>query len=221
MNKYNIKILENTPSHSKYTVISIEDFRKFYPTIINEHNSDEFLINYLKQGYKNDNLDIDYSKWFEVIEIKRNNFKVGDWVWHEGEKQAFTVVIYKNDYQKEWKPNHASLEAVNQCPGIWKRLATKEEIQYYDLHSFCSNQILIGNYKCYYFNNVWKDLIGIHKNITKYLQYQKELFGVSTLKQFSSDIESTWDCKPNGLKVGCKEISHEEIIEIAKILKLM
>lgn len=27
-------------------------------------------------------------------------------------------------------------------------------------------------------------------------------------------------CKPNGLKVGCKEIKHDDIIQIAKILKL-
>ena len=220
MKNYNIKILKDTPFDIANTILSPEAFRVKYSYLINTHNSDKFLAEYLNGGYLKDCLDINLSEWFEVLEIK-DIFKVGDWVWHEGEKKAFTVVIYKNDYQKEWKPNYASLEAVNQCPGIWKRLATKEEIQYYDLHSFCSNQILIGNYKCYYFNNVWKDLIGIHKNITKYLQYQKELFGVSTLKQFSSDIESTWDCKPNGLKVGCKEISHEEIIEIAKILKLM
>jgi hypothetical protein len=223
MNKYNIKILENTPIHSKYTIISIEDFRKFYPTIINEHNSNEFLINYLKQGYKNDNLDIDYSKWFEVIEIKRNNFKVGDWVWHEGEKQAFTIVHWtvNNSFQKEWKPNYISLEAANNSTETYKRLATQEEIKYYNLHSFCDGHVLIGEYKCYYFNNVWKDLIGIHKNITKYLEYQKEFFSVSTLKQFSSEIENSFDCKPNGLKVGCKEVLHEEIIQIAKILKLM
>jgi hypothetical protein len=220
MKNYNIKILKDTPFDIANTILSPEAFRVKYSYLINTHNSDKFLAEYLNGGYLKDCLDINLSEWFEVLEIK-DTFKVGDWVWHEGEKKAFTVVIYKNDYQKEWKPNYASLEAVNQCPEIWKRLATKEEIQYYDLHSFCNRQILIGNYKCYYFNNVWKDLIGIHKNITKYLQYQKELFGVSTLKQFSSDIESTWDCKPNGLKVGCKEISHEEIIEIAKILKLM
>jgi len=223
MNKYNIKILKNTPTHSEHTVISIEDFRKYYPSIVNEHNTDQFLINYLKQGYKNDSLDIDYSKWFEVVEIRRNNFKVGDWVWHEKEKKAFTIVHWTvdNSFCKEWRPNYVSLEVTNTYLETYKRLATQEEIKYYDLHAFCNGQVLIGEYKCYYFNNVWKELICIHKNITKYLQYQKEFFNVNTLKQFSSEVENSFDCKPNGLKVGCKEISHDEITKIAKILNLI
>jgi len=220
--KHNIKILENTPIHSKNTIISIEDFRKYYPSIVNEYNSDEFLINYLKQGYKNDSLDIDYSKWFEVIEIKENNFKIGDWVWHEKEKKAFIIVNWTvdNSFQKEWKPNYISLDAANNCIETYKRLATKEEIEYYDLYSFCDGSVLIGQYKCYYFNNVWKELIRVHRNITKYLQFQEEFFKVFTLKQFSSEIENSFDCKPNGLKVGCKEISHDDVIKIGKILKL-
>lgn len=219
---YNIKILENTPIHSKGIIISIEDFRKFYPTIVNEYNSDEFLINYLKEGYKNDNLDIDYSKWFEVIKIKTNNFKIGDWVWHENEQRAFTIVscTLNDSFTKRWKPNYTSLEAANKYVEFYKRLATQEEIKYYDLHSFCDGEVLIGEYKCYYFNNVWKDLIGIHRNITKYLQFQKEFFKISTLKQFSSEIENSFNCKPNGLKVGCKEVLHDDVIKIAKILKL-
>ncbi len=220
MFQYNIKILVDTPFDRKYSILSIEEFRKKYEYLINKDNSDEFVINYLTKGYKNDYHDIDLSQFFEVVEKPINNFKVGDWVWHEGEKKAYTTVVYKNDYQKEWRPNYASIEAVNNNPNTWKRLATKDEITYYDLHSFCDGQILIGQYKCYYFVNVWKDLICIHKNITKYLEYQKKFHGVSVLKQFSSDIESTWDCKPNGLKVGCKEIKHDDIIQIAKILKL-
>lgn len=223
MIQYNIKILENTPIHSKYTVISLEEFRNCYPSIVNKHNTDNFLINYLKEGYKNDSLDIDYSKWFEVLEINRNTFKVGDWVWHESEKKAFKIVDWKVDhsFQKEWLPNYVSLESTNTNVNTYKRLSTKEEIEYYDLHSFCDGQVLIGQYKSYYFNNVWKDLISIHKNITKYLQIQKEFNKVSTLKRFSSDIENTYDCKLNGLKVGCKEISHDDVLKIAKILKLI
>jgi hypothetical protein len=220
MFQYNIKILKDTPFDKAYTILSPEAFRIKYSYLINTHNSDKFLADYLNGKYKEDHLDIELSDWFEVIETPMNNFKVGDWVWHEGEKKAYTTVVYKNDYQKEWRPNYASIEAVNNNPNTWKRLATKDEITYYDLHSFCEGQILIGQYKCYYFVNVWKDLICIHKNITKYLEYQKEFHGVSVLKQFSSDIESTWDCKPNGLKVGCKEIKHDDIIQIAKILKL-
>ena len=220
MFQYNIKILKDTPFDKAYTILSPEAFRIKYSYLINTHNSDKFLADYLNGKYKEDHLDIELSDWFEVIETPMNNFKVGDWVWHEGVKKAYTTVDYKYDFQKEWRPNYASIEAVNNNPNTWKRLATKDEITYYDLHSFCDGQILIGQYKCYYFVNVWKDLICIHKNITKYLEYQKEFHGVSVLKQFSSDIESTWDCKPNGLKVGCKEIKHDDIIQIAKILKL-
>lgn len=221
MTQYNIKILENTPIHSKYTVISLEEFRNCYPTIVNKHNTDNFLINYIKEGYKNDNLDIDYSKWFEVLEINRNNFKVGDWVWHETGKRAFMIVHWTvdNSYQKEWRPNYVSLEAANTNVNTYKRLATKEEIEYYNLHSFCDREVLIGQHKCYYFNNVWKELTSIHTNIAKYLQIQKDFFKVSVLKQFY--IENSFNCNLNGLKVGCKEISHDDVLKIARILKLM
>lgn len=217
--EYNIKILKDTPFDKKDTVLSIEAFRLKYNYLINTHNSDVFLVSYLNGGYLKYNLDTDLSEWFEVIEI-RDSFKAGDWVWHEGEKKAYTIVIDSNQ-TKEFRPNYCTLAAVNACPGIYKRLATTDEICYYNLFSYCDGQILIGEHKCYYFNNVWKELITIHKNITKYIQYQKEFYTVSTLKQFSSEIEATWSCVPNGLKVGCMEIPHNEVIEIAKKLKLI
>lgn len=80
MKQYKIKILENTPIHNKYTQISLEDFRNCYPTIVNEYNTDKSLIHYLRKGYGNDNVDLDYSKWFEVIEINKNNFQIGNWI---------------------------------------------------------------------------------------------------------------------------------------------
>ncbi len=217
--KYNIKILKETPFDKKDTVLSIEAFRLKYNYLINTYNSDVFLASYLNGGYLKDNLDTNLSEWFEVIEIK-DSFKAGDWVWHEGEKKAFTIVI-DSSQSKEFRPNYCTLGAVETCPGIYKRLATKEEIDYYDLVSFCDGSILIGQYKCYHFTHVWLDLIGIHKNIAKYLQIQKEFSIVSNLKQFSSEIAATWSCVPNGLKVGCKEITHNEVIEMAKKLKLI
>ena len=221
MYKYNIKILENTPIHSKNTIISIEDFRKYYPTIVNTHNTDEFLINYLKQGYKNDSLNIDYSKWFEIVEIKKNSFKVGDWVWHEKEQRAFTIVHWTvdNSFCKEWKPNYITLDAANDFTETYRRLATQKEIEYYNLHSFCNGQVLIGEYKCYYFSNIWKELRGVQGNIKHYFDcYKKHTAKISV--HYSDSIENTWLCTFNGLKVGCKIISHEEVVLIANILKI-
>lgn len=220
MKTYKIKILQDTPTDNAYTILSLSEFRNRYCYLINKDNSDEFIINYLTKGYLSDHHDIDLSKWFEIIEVNYNNFKVGDWVWHEGEQKAFTVVTHFSTLEKEWKPNYCSVEAANNYVDTYKRKATQEEIAYYDLHSFCDGKILIGNYKCYYHNNTWKDLIGIHKNITAYLGITKTFSEVSTLKQYSSDIEATWQCKPNGLKVGCFEVKHDEVINIAKRLNL-
>jgi hypothetical protein len=222
MNKYNIRILKDTPTHPENTIISIEHFRKFYPSIISEHNTDEFLINYLKHGYKNDSLDIDYSKWFEVVEVRRNNFKVGSWVWHEILKKAFLIVNWAvdNSFQKEWRPNYISLEAANTCLEAYKRLATQEEINYYDLYYFCDGQVLIGEYKCYYFNNVWKELKGVQANIKYYFECYKKYTDKISVHCNEDSIANNWLCTFNGLKVGCKVISHEEIISIASILKI-
>jgi hypothetical protein len=220
MKKITIKILQDTPFDKAYTILSLETFRRKY-NLVNEHNSDEFLVNYVKDGYRSDYHDVDLSKWFEVIEQEYNNFKVGDWVWHEGEKKAFCVVTCISTLQKEWRPNYCSFEAANSCTETYKRKADKDEIDYYDLESFCDGRILIGEYKCYYYNNVWKDLIGIHKNITTYLSVLKNLTTVSTLKQFSSDIEGNWQCALNGLKVGCFKVEHDEVLKIGKKLKLI
>jgi hypothetical protein len=219
--EYKIKILQDTPFDQKYTVLSIEAFRLRYSYLINTHNSDNFLVSYLKEGYLVDHLDVDLSKWFEVIEIGKS-FKVGDWVWHEEEQKAFVATSYsKSAFTVDWLPNCASIEAINKHTHLYKRLATKEEISYYKLTSFCKGKVLIGEYKCYYYHNIWKDLIGIHKNITKYLQLERMYTHISILEPATSNIQSSWSCVPNGLKVGCIEISHNDIISIAKILKLI
>jgi len=221
METHTIKILQDTPFDKAGVILSLNDFRDRYPYYINKDNSDEFLINYLTKGYKNDHHNIDLSQWFMIIEKKLNNFRVGDWVWHETEQKAFCVITGGYTMQKEWKLNYCSFEAANTYVETYKRKATQKEIDYYDLVSFCDGRILVGGYKCYYHNNVWKDLIGIHKNITAYIQATKKFSEVSTLKQHSSDIETTWECKPNGLKVGCFEVKHDEVINIAKKLNLI
>lgn len=213
---YNIKILQDTPFDKANTVLSIEAFRLKYYYLVNTHNSDYFLVNYIKEGYKKEFLDIDLSKWFEVIEL--NSFKCGDWVWHEGDKKAYTIVI-DNYERKEFRPNYCTLSAVIANPQIYKRLATKEEIEYYNLTSFCDSSVLIGQHKCYYFNNIWKELTGIRENIAHYYKCYKEPCAKIKVN-YNGSIDNTWLCTFNGLKVGCKEITHEDVVLIGNILKL-
>ena len=219
--EYRIKILKDTPFDKANTILSTEDFRYKYSYLINTHNSDKFLAEYLSKGYLKDHLDVNLSEWFEVIEIKER-FKVGDWVWNEDRKLAFTVVVDNSSSgTKEWKPNFATLDAVNMHQDVYKRLATKEEIDYHTLHSFCDGGVLIGAFKCYYFNNVWKELIGIHSNVSTYLNMSKQFNQVSILDKGTSNIEFSYNCGLGGLIVGCKTVSHNEVKYIAKILNLI
>jgi hypothetical protein len=216
--EYTIKVLKDTPFDKANTILSLKEFRERYTYIFNKDNSDQFIFHYLTEGYKNDYHDIPLDSFFEVIAKDINDFKVGDWIWHEKLQEACNVVEH-NTYYNKWKPNYATIDAVNGRPDIYKRLATPEEIQKYDLHSFCDGEVLIGQHKCYYFNTVWKELIGVKENILHYINY----FKISTDKIkviYDNEESSKWLCTLNGLKVGCKEISHQEIIQISNILKI-
>jgi hypothetical protein len=218
MEEYRIKVLKETPFDKANTILSTADFRYKYSYLINTHNSDKFLAKYLKEEYKQDNADLQLDKWFEVIEIAPK-FKVGDWVWHEGLKRAFTIVITNTSY-KDFRPNYVTLAAVDCNPQIYKRLATAEEIKLYDLMN-CDGQVLIGRHKSYYFNTVWKELIGIHYTVSQYFIQQRAFdCSIQQLAHLSTEVENTFVCKPNGLKVGCKVITHDELITIARFLDI-
>jgi hypothetical protein len=217
--KYKIKVLQDTPFHRKDAVVSLTEFKTWYP-IFGKDVFDTDIVKYVKHEFGFD-LSIDFEKWFEVIEIGER-FKVGDWVWHEDLKVAYQVVIDNtHSGTRDWKPNYATLDAVNKWHLTFKRLATKEEIDYHTLHSFCDGSVLIGAFKCYYFNNVWKELIGIHSNVSTYLNGSKQFNKVSVLVQETSEIEFSYNCNLGGLVVGCKTISHAEVVTIAKILNLI
>jgi hypothetical protein len=216
--EYTIKVLKDTPFDKANTILSLKEFRERYTYIFNKDNSDQFVIDYL--NIKNKSIpDLIYLREFFELKTKDiNDFKVGDWVWNEKMEEACTVVISGN-INKEWRPNYATIDAVNRYTNAYKRLATPEEIQKYDLHSFCDGEVLIGQHKCYYFNTVWKELIGVKENILHYV----DSFKISTdwIKvMYNNSEESKWLCTLNGLKVGCKEISHQEIIQISNILKI-
>jgi hypothetical protein len=217
--EYTIKVLKDTPFDKANTILSLKEFRERYTYIFNKDNSDQFVINYLTEGYISDYNDRPFRSFFEVIAKDINDFKVGDWVWHQKLQEACNVVISGSLLSKESRPNYATIDAVNGHPDIYKRLATPEEIQKYKLHSFCDGEVLIGQHKCYYFNTVWKELIGVKENILHYINYFKISTGWIKV-MYNNSEESKWLCTLNGLKVGCKEISHQEIMHISNILKI-
>ena len=208
-----IKVLKDTPFDKKDTLLTPEEFSKKYNYVYVREKTDLQLFTYLEQEYKLEQETPKYGigSWFQVVED--NSFKIGDWVWNELMKQAL-YIVEGNKYGKEWYPNMCTINAVNENPEICRRKATQEEIDFYNLESFCNEKVLIGQFRCYYFHNVWKPLTGVRYNIEKYLQISKELGEVYT-------SDSTWNSRLNGLKVGCTEISHEDILKIAKIFKLM
>ena len=217
METHRIKILRDTPFHIANTVISISDYRKQYPLIVNEFNSDTYLLN---------NLILHNPKlkdWFEVVEIPVNNFRVGDWVWHEKLKRAFCVVVH-NINAEQMKPDYVTYEAANSFTEIYKRKATQEEINYDELLWFCDKKVLIGIRESYYYHNVWKKLFGITQAVTGYLEALKcieQRMSVGYLIGDTINIEKEYALTLPGLKVGCMLIEHNEVIKIAKHLKLI
>lgn len=220
MSKYKIKILKDTPFDTEKDTLSIADFRLKYGFICANGVTDNELIDYLKECKSHNSLkQTDKywpSDWFEVIE-SINNFVSGDWIWHEENKIAYTVVHYEED--KKWRPNYCSLEAANSFTDTYRRKATQEEINKFNLTSFCDGQILIGKYKNYYFNSVWKELGNVEKNITQYINSLQKFDPINVLT--NRDTETSWLCEFNGLRVGCTKISHDEVMKIAACLNLV
>ena len=215
MKNYKIKVLKDTPFHKKGIELSVTDFRQVYSYICSSSVSNEHLICYLKDYKSHPQFltpqGVCVSEWFEVVQVYEYIYRVGDWVWHKERKKAFCVMTHLAG--KDWKPNYVSFEAANQYQSIYTRKATQEEIDDNDLVLFCDKQVLIGRKQSYYYNNTWKELSMVTTTIKKY---------ISSIKSYT-DIgcqETSWECKPNGLKVGCTTISHEEILQIAKHLKL-
>lgn len=219
---YKIKILNDSPFDFAGDELTISDFRLKYGYICSNDVTDEELIQYLRE-YQNNPVtrtrQQSVAGWFEVIEVPTNNFRVGDWVWHEGLKKAFCVTVYPSEGEY-WKPNYVSFEAANKFVDIYKRKATQEEIDLYVLSLFCDGRVLIGRTTCYYFNNTWKPLSGVVANVTQYLKSSAEYRNINVLSP-EHEIQNFWTCKPNGLKIGCVSVSHDEIIKIAKHLKLI
>lgn len=222
MKEYKIKVLKDTPFDKAGTELSISDFRIKYNYICTNDVSNSKLIAYLKNEWELQNSyysDSTIANWFEVIEVPTYNFGMGSWVWHEELKQAFCVMPFSND--RKWRPNYVSFEAANSYTGTYKRKATQEEIDYYDLVSYCDGDVLIGRYKCYYHINTWKELVGVQRNVATYIIAIKNLSNINYLVQDSSEISNEFKCTFNGLKVGCKTVSHDDVIKIAKQLKII
>jgi len=222
MKQYKIKILKETPLDAEGNILTLDEWKTRYKYRFTSRISDVELIDWLKLERKTQ-LDAPsksnvVGKWFEVIEEKPK-FIIGDWVWHEGLKRAF--VAMPHTIGKEFRPNYITIEAANSYTDVYKRLATAEEIKEYDLVAFHDSSILIGKYKSYYWNYIWHEIIGIEHNINKYIKRNEAFCKISQLCNGTTNIEQSWDCTLNGLKVGCEVISHDEVIYIAKILNLI
>ena len=201
-----IKILKDTPFHKANHIMVVEEFRQFYP-IIDKDNSNEFLKIFLKSNY------LEFQYWFELVE--ENKYKLGDWVWHDILKKAFIVSYFKLNLD----PNEASLEAVNQYTDIWTRLATKSEIEDFTLHSFLDGRLLVGKKHCYYRNNdLWKEVVGIRKQLTYYMKVIK-IFSPTSVTILDS-ANANFVPVPLGLKIGCQQITHDEILEMVYKLNI-
>lgn len=220
---YKIKILKDTPWDVAGTELTISDFRLKYGYICTRDIPDSELIGYIKQWNSHPILSQTskycISDWFKVVEYAK--FKVGDWVWHEKLARAFVIMPHTTDSKKFW-PNYCTLEAVKENPDIYKRTATKEQRDYYSLYSF--GDILIGRSECYYYNNIWKPLTNVSNTIATYISKNTNMKArkIGVVKNTGSlNLEHEYDISLNGIKVGCKIITHGEVIEMAKYLKLI
>lgn len=221
---YKVKILKDTPFDEEGSCIDLKEFRNKYSYLFINDTSDSELIQYLKDERK---LQIEahfrnqIGDWFEPIEIDVNDFKIGDWIWHEKLNVAFCVNHY-NAADPSWRPNYCSLEAANSYTNIYKRKATKEEIEKADLKSFINGKVLIGRTVSYYHHNVWKELKNVEKVVKSYIHktnFEGKFNDINVTYDGRGEFE--WGVKFNGLKVGCREISHEDVIAIAKWLKII
>lgn len=209
-----IKVLKDTPFDKAGTKLSASDFRLRYSYLVNPYNSDDFLVNYLTKGYKSDSHDVDLSQWFEVVQ---NQFQLNDWVWHQGLKRAFMVTTL--GFTDMW-PNHISLQAATSNPLMYNRFATESEIDLYSLVAICNGEVLIGRYRCYKKSHVWIELNGIESVVEDYVRRVNKFPRISE-QDAARHFENSYAVTLNGLKVGCKEISHREVELAAKRLGLI
>lgn len=221
-----IQILKDTPFDVKGTELSLSDFRLKYGYICSRYISDIDLVRYIEEWESHPVLSqtCDYciSDWFKVIRT-REPFVIGDWVWHEKLQKAFYVVNHCDG--KLFWPNFVTVEAANEFVDIYKRLAKQSEIDDYKLIPYCGGTILIGRLYFYYFDNVWKHISGVTFNINKYLrafkEYENSFVRIGVIKGESLNTEIEYPVRFGGLQIGCKNIPHPEIIEIAKQLNLL
>lgn len=221
--EYKVKILKDTPFDREGESITLKEFRNRYGYVFTDDTSDSELVEFLKTERK---LQLEspfhhqIGDWFEVIELSSKKFSMGDWVWHEQLKSAFCVMPYiPNDQQ--WRPNHVSFDAANNNVDIYKRKATQAEINDADLMSYLDGAVLIGRTRAYYHDNVYKEINGIQRTISLYIQKTNHLPAFKPFDFPSDDRLNGWSIQFLGLKVGCKEIPHEDIIKMAKFLRII
>lgn len=211
------KITKDTPLHNKDTELTSNEFFFNYDWIVDcDIPEGEFLNEIrenIKKGYK--------YPWFEMIDIEKNNFRIGDCVWHEELREALFVIHHTLD-TKHFKPNNVSLEAANDYTDFYKRHATKKEANDAQLVSYHEDRILLGKHKCYYFSNTWKEVTGVHDLLKVYLRIHYDMINafVEIKNPGGLDPIMAKDVILNGLKIGCLELPHDTIMQMCRQLNL-
>jgi hypothetical protein len=211
----NIKILKNTPFDNQGHTLSIKEFRLKYGHVVTESLSEEKLIEFLNDP------DNPYRNWFELIETR--HFGLGECIWHEKLNRAFFVSHMIS--AREWFPNEVSVEAANAYPEIYKRNATAEEYEKFKLVFFPEHNLLVGKYKCYYFDGIWKEVKNIHHNVQVYFSVYNEHLShfqeISVMREGETQNMKKYSCSLNGLKICSKRFTHDELTSIARILGII
>lgn len=211
-----IKILKDTPFDKKGTLLSIADFRLKYSYVCTKSTSDDDLVTYLRKERElyqlKGGLEV-IGQWFSV---EKETFKVGDWVWHEQNEQAYEIVEepYSNPFS--WHPHSCTINAVEDYPGIYQRLATAEEIDRFKFLMFKERKFIVSKACCYHFNYIWntvltEDVIVNLKNV------------LSSFVNKVTHIDGTnyhHTVAVNSIRIGCKVFTRDEILSIANYLNV-
>lgn len=194
----NFKVLRDTPFHGKDAVISQSEFNKFY--------GPGYMLQASTASAEPSN------KWFKVME---DEFKIDDIVWHENMKRPMTVV---SSLDIGSHPYECTIEAVKSYPNVYKRLATKEEINTYALESYASGRVLANTREVWYFDDpVWtgiKDPVPVLCDIIKAQQ-------VLSSTKVAEHNGASHPVRIGTIKIGCVTLTYEEVQSMARKMNIL
>lgn len=154
--------------------------------------------------------------WYESVE-KSNRFNVGDWVWHEEQNKPFQIT----DDTANMGPLHTTIGAVNEYTNTYIRLARPTEVERYKLTPFLNGKLLVGLNEQYYLKGYWRRITGFIAMTSNYISCSNYYTNICTVDN-DDDIVDIYSIRSMGLYIPelSLSISHKEIMQIGKILKL-